>query len=95
MAIQAKVFEEASVGLELGRSAPIESARIYGTVGAQDGESSVTAGAYIGNWGFGYRTAQSQDWEISFGWAGYFFVGGGFEFSFNLTEFVEVWKVAY
>ena len=87
--IQALVFDQASLGLDLQRTAPIEDARRHGIAGAKKAENSSKIGLYLSNFGIGYNNSKNNDFTISTGVAGYLGIGGGVEVGINLTRFVN------
>lgn len=85
-------FDPLSAGLDIGYSVPLAAGKEKGLLGAEGGTFDAVLGVFAGNYGLGLGEGVSQDVELSFGLGAYFVMGGGFEVSFNLTRFIEIWN---
>ena len=88
--VQAELIDNVNIGVDAVYAAPVESARPYGLMGARNGKWDVEAGLFAYDYGIGYNTTSTNDITLSFGLAGYLLIGGGFDFSFNLSKFFDM-----
>ena len=92
IAVQGELTDNISVGVDVQYKVPLEAGKEYGLLGAPGGKFDVVIGAYAFDQGIGWNTLSPRDFSLSFGFSGYFVLGGGFEFSINLSRFVEIWQ---
>ena len=92
LTLQAELVKNINAGLDVVYSAPLGPAEKYGLFSTEEGVCDIILGTYAFDYGLGYSTVATQDIELSFGISGYFILGGGAEFSFNLSKFVQIWN---
>lgn len=94
LTVQAEILDNVSVGGDLQYYAPLEACKGTGLLDVDEGQFDITVGAYAFNYGLGYKTISTQDVEFSFGFSLYFVMGGGGEFSINISDFIEIWNAS-
>lgn len=94
LTVQAEILDNISVGGDLQYYAPLEVCKGTGLLDVDEGQFDIIVGAYAFNHGLGYSTISTQDIEFSLGFSLYFVMGGGGEFSINISDFIEIWNAA-
>ena len=85
-----EVIDNINAGVDLAYSVPLPAGKEKGLLEAEGGRFDTVVGAYAYNYGLGYSTVDTHDVELSFGLCGYLVMGGGFEVSFNLSNFLRI-----
>ena len=87
MTAEVELFKNISAGVDLEYAVPLDEGIEKGLLCAEGGKFDAVIGVYAFGQGLGINTISNQDIELSFGISGYFILGGGVEFSINLTQF--------
>ena len=94
-AIKVEVIEDVGVGADVTYSAPTSATEGKGLMMNPEAEWEGKIGAYAFNEGLAIQiNPGDQDIELAFGLGAYFILGGGFEVSFNINEFIRQWDEA-
>ena len=92
LTVQAEVIDNVNAGVDMVYAVPLPAGQEKGLMGADGGSFDAVVGVYAYNYGLGYSTVAAHDIELSFGLCGYLVMGGGFEVSFNLSNYMRIMK---